>query len=165
MFPSVTVSPTVVPIDFNNVALDSVLDTLSVLVKFDPEVIKKAQNSQPLLPLWDIIDVGNIANRYGDFEMMSVVYSPAMMGEIYVIHSDEIMFAVLDFIKTTHALRYKTTLPLTWDVAEQYQTGYEDYEHLDDLQDAFYRWDAQRQKSLIESELPQKTLSKKKQKI
>lgn len=165
MFPIATVSPTVIPVSSNDFAADEVLATLSVLVQFDPQVVQKAQNSQPVLPLWDIVDVGNLANRNGDFEDMSVVYSPAMMGKIYTIHSDEVMFAVLNYINTTHALRYNTTTPLTWDVAEQYQMGYDDYGYLEDLQDAFYRWDAQRTQQAIEAQMPPKNLAKKNQKI
>ena len=150
MFPIASVSPTVVPIDFNNVPLDCVLDTLSALVKFDPHVVKRAQSVQ--LPLWDIVDVGHIANHHNDFEGMSVVYSPAMMGEIYTMQSDEVMFAVLEFIQTNHVLKH--TSPLTWEVAEEYQMGYDDYDCLPDLQEAFYRWDAQRQKAVIASQLP-----------
>lgn len=164
MLPTVTGLPTVVAIDFDHVALDPLIDTLNAVIKFDPQIIKIARTTQPHLRLWDIVDVGCLVDYSGSLEGAAVVYSPIIMGKDLKITSDEVMFAVLDHMNSYHMR--KAGVPVNWDLVEnRYQMGFEDYEALDDLHDAFGRWEAQRQKAAIASELPQNQSSKKKQKM
>lgn len=164
MLPTVTGLPTVVAIDFDHVALDPLVDTLKAVIKFDPQIVEAARKTQPDLQLWDIVDVGGLIDYSGSIEGSAVVYSPIIMGKKLKITSEEVMFAVLDYMNTYHMK--KAGAPLNWDVVEnEYQFGFEDYEVIDELRDAFGRWDAQRQKAAIVSELPKNQVSKKKQKI
>ena len=166
MLTTVTGLPTVVALDLdhNDVEVDLLVDTLKAVIKFDPKIVDAARKTQPDLQLWDIVDVGGLIDYSGSIEGAAVVYSPILMGKKLTITSEEVMFAVLDYMNTYHMKKART--PLNWDVVEkEYQFGFDDHEVLDDLRDAFVRWDAQRQRAAIASELPKKQVSKKKQKM
>jgi len=164
MFFAPTGQPTLVPIDFNTVPLEAVLDTLTAVVPVDQEQVKTTRAQHPTLTLWDLVDVGIIIDRYRRLESMAVVYSPLLMGKTLRIDSEEVMFTVLDSVNAIHT---STRVgPLTWDLVEkEYQMGYDDHECTDKLKDAFEHWRALRQHQTISAHLPPSPRSKKPQKI
>lgn len=164
MFFAPTGQPTLVPVDFNTIPLEAVLDTLTTVVPVDQEQVKAARAQHPTLKLWDLVDVGIIIDRNKRLESMAVVYSPLLMGKTLQIDSEEVMFTVLDSVNVVHT---STRVgPLTWDLMEnEYQLGYDDHECTDKLQEAFERWRALRQHQAISAHLPQSTRSKKSKKI
>lgn len=160
MNPSI-VLPALVTYDCDHTRFADIIHSVSFIVRFDETDVAQARLKTPDLPLWDVLDVGDV-NDYN----YCVVYSPLMLGKTLELNSEEVMDLVLECINKYYIDKYKnqTCPPLSWDTVFFSQSAYEDYGYIEEFQNAFESWSAKRQKQVLTDHVDAPR-SKKKSKI